>query len=95
MAGGIQTDFNDLDPETLGVSDEEITTVVDVSAFAMQKEGAAQCHRTQIQGDQAFGWIPEGLKTRFLSAEHLIRAEPTFVPGHDSRETDLFGDIEG
>ena len=94
IAAGIQSDFSELDPETLGVSDEEITTVVDVSAFATQKERAAQCHRTQIQGDQAFGWIPEGLKTGFLSAEHLIRAEPPFAPGHDSRETDLFGDIE-
>ena len=71
---------------------EEITTVLNVSAYGLQKEGAAKCHRTQIEVEP-FSWLPETLKDRFLSTEHLVRAEPPFPPGHQAPEDDLFADI--
>ena len=76
----LQTDFSDMDPETIGVPDEDVTTVVDVSGYLDQKERAGLCHRTQIQGDQVFTWIPEAVRDRFLSWEYLVRAEPPFAP---------------
>ncbi len=45
---GIQSDFTDLDPESIGVADEDVTTVLDVGNFVERKEAAARCHRTQI-----------------------------------------------
>ena len=94
IAAGIQSDFSDLDPETIGVPDGDITTVVDVGGYVGQKEGAALCHRTQIQGDQPFTWIPEAIRSRFLSAEYLIRAEPLTALCHGAREEDIFDGIQ-
>ena len=91
-AAGGDSDFADMDPDKLGTPDEEITTVLDVSSYGLQKEGAAKCHRTQIQGEP-FSWLPETLKVRFLSTEHLVRAEPPFAPGPHAIEADLFSDI--
>ena len=90
---GIESDFNDIDVESMGVADEEITTVLDVSRYAEQKERAALCHRTQIQGDQPFSWLPEAVRTRFLSREHLVRSEPPSTPAYRDAEEDLFTGI--
>lgn len=93
VAAGVESDFSEMDPESVGTPDEEITTVVDVSGYAAQKERAAACHRTQVGGDDPFGWIPEGVRTRFLSAEHLVRAQPPLDPSKGEMEVDLFGQI--
>ena len=89
-AADIQSDFTTMDPEQFGVPDEELTTVLDVGAYAEIKERAARCHRTQIEGDQFFPWLPPALRQRFLSTEYLIRAEPPFSHGRDATEVDLF-----
>ncbi len=89
-ASGVESDFSEMDPESVGTPDEEITTVVDVSRYSAQKERAAACHRTQIGGDDPFGWIPEAVKTRFLSSEHLVRAQPPLDPAKGPEEVDLF-----
>ena len=93
IEAGIESDFRDMDPETLGTPDEDITTVVDVAGYADQKERAALCHRTQVQGEEPFAWIPEALRVRFLSYEYLVRAQPPFTPGRDVMEEDLFAGI--
>ena len=87
---GIQSDFTDLDPESIGVADEDVTTVLDVGNFVERKEAAARCHRTQIEGNQPFAWIPEDIRVRFLSTEYFVRAEP---PPQGGSEDDLFSDI--
>ena len=91
-ATGDESDFADMDAETMGVPDEEITTVIDIADYAQQKERAASCHRTQVGADP-FGWLPESLRTRFLSAEYLVRVEPPFDRS-GGNETDLFDGIE-
>ena len=83
----------EMDPESVGTPDEEITTVVDVSKYVSRKERAAACHRTQIGGDDPFAWIPEAVRTRFLSAEHLVRAQPVFDPSREGEEDELFGGV--
>ena len=90
----IESDFNDMDAEAMGVPDEDITTIVDVSLYGEHKERAALCHRTQIPEDGAFSWIPESVRARFLSAEHLIRAVPPSVSGQSTGEKDLFDGIQ-
>ena len=85
----VQSDFTEIDPETMGVPDDQITTVVDVSQYSKHKEQAALCHRTQIQGDDPFSWIPEAVRTLFLSTEHLVRAEPPFASPYDKTEQDI------
>ena len=94
IRGGIQSDFATMDTETIGVDDGEVTTVVDVGKYAEQKERAGNCHRTQIGDNEVFSWLPEAARTRFLSAEHLVRAEPPFSLGRDAREDDLFAGLD-
>ena len=87
---GMHSDFLKLDPEAMGVPDEEITTVVDVGGFVDRKVEAAGCHRTQIQGDGPFDWLPEPLRGNLLSTEHFVRARPPFDASGDAKETGLF-----
>ena len=89
----IESDFSDMDPETLGVPDEEITTVVDVGRYSETKVRAARCHRTQTLADDPFSWAPEPVRSSIVSREYLIRAEPPFVPGRDHKEDDLFAGL--
>ena len=86
----IESDFGEMDPDRMGVPDEELTTELDVSQYRDLKAGAARCHRTQVVDGDPFSWLPESLRDRFLSREYLVRAEPPFVVGRDARERDLF-----
>jgi N-acetyl-1-D-myo-inositol-2-amino-2-deoxy-alpha-D-glucopyranoside deacetylase len=58
--------------ESFGVSEAEITTVVEVGDWAAAKRAAMACHRTQLQD---FGWLlglPDDLAPPILSPEHFI-----------------------
>ena len=98
-AAGVESSFTEIDPETLGIPDKDITTVVDVGGYSDQKRRAILCHRTQIQEYQFWDRMPESVRARFLSHEYFVRAEPPFLlghdvrPGHDVGEDDLFGDV--
>ena len=86
---GIDSDFGDMENNAIGVPDEEVTTLIDVSAHAEAKERAALCHRSQIGIQGFFPWMPSELKDRFLSTEHLIRVEPPIPTGFQGVETEL------
>ena len=73
---GAPSDFLELDPESMGVPDEEITTVLDVGMYVDQKRQAALCHGTQIQGGDPFDWLPEAIRGDMLAREHFIRVAP-------------------
>lgn len=91
-AAGVANDIIEGEQE-MGVPDEEITTILDVGQYADLKEKAARAHLTQTMGDDAFTWLPEELRNKFLSMEHLIRAAPPFVRGKDPLEADIFEGI--
>lgn len=94
VEAGVESDFAKMDPETMGMPDEEITTVLDVGLYSDQKYRAARCHRTQIEGADALSWLPEQVRDQFLSTEYLVRAEPGFTLGRDPTENELFGGVE-
>jgi LmbE family N-acetylglucosaminyl deacetylase len=78
------------DAEKFGIPDDQVTTVLDVSAYGDNKLRAALSHKTQIRaGDDPFGWLPDRLKQRFLSTEHLVRKSPPWQAGTPP-ETSLF-----
>ena len=89
----VDSDFTSMDPDAMGVPDDQVTTVLDVGPYAEVKQRAALCHRTQIQGGQLFPWVPPELMRQFLAAEHLIRAQPPFQPDGEPLESDLFSGI--
>ena len=83
--------FNDigkLNPTTLGVADEEFTTVVDVSQYAELRLQAAKLHRSQAS---PFHLLPPDLTIPVLQRDHFIRLQPPWTG--DPLETDLFDGI--
>ena len=82
--------------ESFGVSEAEITTVVEVGDWAAAKRAAMACHRTQLQD---FGWLlglPDDLAPRILSPEHFVltRWPERGIPS-DLHEESLFEGLEG
>ncbi|HEX9635297.1 MAG TPA: PIG-L family deacetylase [Candidatus Limnocylindria bacterium] len=81
----------DEEAEEFGVAEADISTIVDVAAFADAKRAAMDCHRTQRQD---MGWLldlPPDLQAQAISPEHFVltRWRDREAPaGH--RETSVF-----
>jgi N-acetyl-1-D-myo-inositol-2-amino-2-deoxy-alpha-D-glucopyranoside deacetylase len=77
--------------EEFGVPEADITTIVDVAAFADPKRAAMDCHKTQRQD---MGWLldlPPDLQADAISPEHFILTrwrDHEIPPGY--RETSVF-----
>ena len=72
-----------------GVSDERVTTTVDVSAYVGQKRAALESHRTQMGPNQFFMRIPQELFAEVFGRETFQRVAG---PG-DTPEADLFAGL--
>ncbi|MEP7041093.1 MAG: PIG-L family deacetylase [Chloroflexota bacterium] len=81
--------------ESFGVPEAEITTLLDVSAWAPAKRAAMECHRTQRQD---FGWLldlPDDLALRIVSPESFVLTRwPHIGVAPDLHETSLFDGFE-
>lgn len=97
----LDTDDPSADPRgeeeesSFGVATADITTFVDVAAYAAPKRAAMACHRTQRQD---FGWfldLPDDLAERISSPESFVL---TRWPGRGVaaglKETSLFEGLE-
>ena len=83
------------DEESFGRPEAEITTLLDVAAWAPAKMAAMECHKTQRQD---FGWLldlPDDLASRILSPESFVLTRwPTRGVATGLRETSLFEGID-
>lgn len=87
----------------IGVSDELVTTAVDVRRYVHQKQRAVASHRSQWPTDHFVRRIPPDLAQRLWAYEYFSR-EPSAVPtgqlslgerlARDQLETDLFTGLE-
>lgn len=68
---------------TLGTPDEEITTVVDVSAHLEQRWLAMRAHCSQVPPYDA---MSDGLARAFLATDHLRRIVPSWPGGDVERD---------
>ncbi len=80
------------EPESFGLPEAEITTIVDVAAHAAAKRASMECHRTQRQD---MGWLldlPDDLAALAISPEHfmLTRWRDRQVPGDGQPEASVF-----
>ena len=82
------SDMAQLDPNTIGVMDEDITTVLDVSHYVDVRIQAAQQHRSQRS---PFAVLPRELTKEVLCKDLFIRAKPPWDGG--KVETDLFAGL--
>jgi N-acetyl-1-D-myo-inositol-2-amino-2-deoxy-alpha-D-glucopyranoside deacetylase len=77
---------------TFGVSDDRITTTVDVSQYVETKRLSLAAHRTQMGPDQFFMRIPPELFGEFFGHENFQRVSG---PTAGSLEVDLFAGLPG
>jgi N-acetyl-1-D-myo-inositol-2-amino-2-deoxy-alpha-D-glucopyranoside deacetylase len=87
--------FTDVDgnPIDLMTPDDQVTTEIDVAAFAEKKRDALFAHRTQFGDDHFFRRLPEDLMQQLWTHEsfRLVRGRVTAPAGE--RETDLFAGL--
>ena len=69
----------------LGTPDDDITTVIDTSAFLALRERAIAAHATQTS---PFEVMPPDVRREFLSRDYLRRVRPVWTGGR--READIF-----
>jgi len=81
--------------ESFGTPEADITSFVDVAAWAPAKLAAMDCHKTQRQD---FGWLldlPDDLASRILSPESFVLTRwPTRGVATGLRESSLFEGID-
>ncbi|MFD1275876.1 hypothetical protein ACFQ51_42365 [Streptomyces kaempferi] len=76
----------------MGVDDDDVTTVVDISGFWDQKLRALAVHASQSDAQALLGMLR--LTGRENPVEEYVRADPPWTGGE--RETDLFqGVVDG
>jgi LmbE family N-acetylglucosaminyl deacetylase len=78
------------DLETLGVTEEHITTTVDVRAFVDRKRAAMIAHRSQIPADSFFLQLPLDAFREAFGWEWFIRRDGP----RTQRETTLFDGLD-
>lgn len=88
----IETAFAQMDPEQMGLPDEAITNIVDVTDFVDRKMESLRQHATQLPPDSPFTTMPEDLGRPFRSKEHFVfGAGVPLPPGADP--SDLFAGL--
>ena len=70
----------------IGTPDEDLTTLVDTSAFVARRRDAIALHRSQ---QSPFDGLPDDVQRAWLGREHLIRVNPPWTGG--AQESDLTG----
>jgi N-acetyl-1-D-myo-inositol-2-amino-2-deoxy-alpha-D-glucopyranoside deacetylase len=81
----------------LGTPDEQVTTAVDVQAYAQVKREALALHRSQVGPNAFFLRLPPELWNEAFGTEYFVRAAgdtPAAAPnGAAAREDDLFAGL--
>lgn len=90
---GIESNFNVVDFRNMGLTDEEITNVVEVGEWAPLKERSLLCHRTQYNPDNPLNRIPEEMQVQLRSVEHYALAAGTPLPDTEQARGDLFAGL--
>ncbi len=75
----------------MGVDDDDVTTVVDISGFWDQKLRALAAHASQSDAQALLGML--SLTGRENPVEEYVRADPPWTGGE--QENDLFQGVEG
>jgi N-acetyl-1-D-myo-inositol-2-amino-2-deoxy-alpha-D-glucopyranoside deacetylase len=95
LAAGLASPFGDADlvsPDDVpfGTPDDQVTTVVDVSAFLRTKRAALLAHRSQIGADSFFLNTPDEMAVSFFGTEEFVLEEGNLGAPDGGLEDDLF-----
>jgi LmbE family N-acetylglucosaminyl deacetylase len=85
--------FGTLDPEQLGIEDEDISVWFDASAWRETKDRSWAMHKTQANSGAAFAQIPEELTQKWRGYECYQLAATRVGPDVEG-ENDLFARVQ-
>ena len=88
---GFDEFFSDADIERIGIDDERVTSVIDVTRYVPHKIAALEAHRTQLGTTAAFLEMPVGFRDAALATEYYERLRSD-VP-RAATEDDLFAGL--
>jgi N-acetyl-1-D-myo-inositol-2-amino-2-deoxy-alpha-D-glucopyranoside deacetylase len=75
------------------VGDDQVTAVIDGSAYTDRKAAAMRAHFTQIAVDGPFFALSNDLGQPLFATEYYTLVRGTAAPGPDGREHDLFAGV--
>jgi N-acetyl-1-D-myo-inositol-2-amino-2-deoxy-alpha-D-glucopyranoside deacetylase len=91
-----QSPFMTMDIEQMGMPDEELTNIIDVSAQVDAKLESLRYHATQFGPDSPFSRMPEEVTRPWRSRESFAFVEGVPLPaGADKENLDLFVGLPG
>ena len=92
-AQGVDMGMGDVDAESMGLPDEEITSAVDTNEFVPLKMKSLDQHRTQMNPESPFNKLPDELVNELRGVEYyaLVKGEP--LPDGAQLSTDLFAGL--
>lgn len=92
-AQGVDMGMGDVDAESMGLPDEEITSAVDTNEFVPLKMKSLDQHRTQMNPESPFNKLPDELVNELRGVEYyaLVKGEP--LPDDAQLSTDLFAGL--
>lgn len=82
-----------VDPESMGMKDEAITTWVDVRGVLQAKFAAIRCHKSQVGENSFFNQFTESQRKELFGFECFVSAAGQSMPGR--KEADLFKGVQG
>lgn len=75
-------------------SDDQITTVTDVSGRVETKLAAFECHRTQNNPNSLFRRVPDELLREMMAREYFAQVRPALADPSTGKNQDLFVGLE-
>jgi mycothiol S-conjugate amidase len=84
--------FKDVDPNTLGLADDQISVVLDVERWQDSKAQSWACHRTQLHSMNMLTRLPPDLQRKWRSTEYYQLATSRIGPDVVG-ENDLFARV--
>jgi len=81
-----------VDPESMGMKDEAITTWVDVRGVLQEKFAAIRCHKSQVGENSFFNQFTESQRKELFGFECFVWAAGQSMPGR--KEADLFEGVQ-
>jgi len=85
--------FAEMDLDQVGLPDNEITNLIDVSEWQDLKVRSVQMHRTQMNPDSPFNRLPRELEQEFRSKEYFVLAKGVPIPEGEENRGDLFAGL--
>jgi mycothiol S-conjugate amidase len=77
---GLESAFTGMDPEQMGMPDEDVTNVADVSAYVDLKMDSLRRHATQLPANSPFARLPVEATRKMRGTEHFMLAAGTPLP---------------